>query len=742
MPQKPVAYLSMEFGLGEAVPLYAGGLGVLSGDHLKAASDMCVPIVAVGLLYQEGYFRQRLGADGRQEALYPYNDPTALPIQPVLASGGGWLTIPLELPGRVLSLRVWRVNVGRTALYLLDSNAPTNDPFDRGITGKLYGDGPETRLRQELVLGIGGWRLLDALGIDPGACHLNEGHTAFAVLERARTAMRAYGLAFDEALWATRAGNVFTTHTPVEAGFDSFSPSLLARYFPDGQGYLAELGIRLDQLLALGRVGRDSAEPFRPAFLAMRGAGRVNAVSALHAETSRHLFAALFPRWPTPEIPIGHVTNGVHVPSWISRPADEVWTAACGADPWRGTGDALDAAAASIDDRTLWIARGRAREDLVRKVRRRIARQLARHGTGRDVVVAAGRALDPDVLTLGFARRFATYKRPNLLLRDPDRLHRLLADPHRPIQIVVAGKAHPDDGPGKELVEAWVHFANRPEIKARCVFLEDYDLLLAQELVQGVDVWLNTPRRPWEACGTSGMKVLANGGLNLSVLDGWWAEAYAPDVGWSLRGDGDGGDEDQDARDAERLFQLLEQEIVPGFYDRDAEGIPHAWIARVRASLSRLTPRFSANRMLKQYVNDYYRPAEQALAQRVANGFEQARALDAWARRLAEAWPALRLGPLEQRECEGGWEITIEVFEDLLRQGDFSVQLYADGNHASGPQHVALSPVGALPGTSHGQLFRAIVPNDRPVTDYTPRVVPASAFAALPMEMPLVTWHH
>jgi len=742
--QKKVAYFSMEFGVGEGLPLYAGGLGVLSGDHLKTASDMGIPIVAVGLLYQEGYFRQTVGPDGRQEALYPYNDPTALPIQPELASSGGWLTISLELPGRILSLRVWRANVGRTPLYLLDSNAPANDPFDRGITGKLYGDGPETRLRQELVLGIGGWRLLEALRLDIGACHLNEGHTAFVVLERARTLMQAHGLRFDEALWASRAGNVFTTHTPVEAGFDSFSPSLLARYFPHEEGYLAELGLGFRDLLRLGRAcSGESGEPFRPAFLAMRGSARVNAVSALHAETSRRLFGSLFPRWPTDDVPIRHVTNGVHVPSWISRSADEVWTAACGGEPWRGPVDALGAAA-SIDDRALWVMRGRARDDLVRKVRQRLARQLARHGGRREVVAAAARALDSDVLTLGFARRFATYKRPNLLLRDPDRLRRLLADPHRPVQLRGAGKAHPDDGPGKHLVESWVRFAGRPETKARCIFLEDYDLALAQELVEGVDVWLNTPRKPWEACGTSGMKVLANGGLNLSVADGWWAEAYAPDVGWSLGGDRDptGDEGDDDARDTETLFQLIEREIVPAFYDRDAEGLPRGWLARVRASLSQLTPRFSANRMLDEYVKGYYRPAEDALAQRIGDGFAQARTLDRWARRLADAWPALRLGRLETSQSDHGWDVTVEVFEDVLEAGDFSVELYADRNHSGGSRRIPLSPAGPLPGTSHGQLFKGSVPDDRPISEYTPRLIPRSTLAALPMELPLVVWHH
>jgi starch phosphorylase len=737
---RPVAYFSLEFGLGVAIPLYAGGLGVLAGDHLKTASDLGVPLVAVGLLYQEGYFRQRLDAWGRQEELYPYNDPVALPIQPSLAPSGEWLTVPVELPGRTMRLRAWRASVGHVTLHLLDSNVPINDPADRGITGKLYGDGPEMRLRQEMALGIGGWRLLEALGVDPGAAHLNEGHAAFAILERARAAMTRHGFTFWEALAATRAGNVFTTHTPVAAGFDAFSPAILARYFPDDRGYLASLGISFADLLGLGRApgvtGAD--EPFRPSHLAMRGAARINAVSALHARTSREIFRPLFPRWPTAEIPIGHVTNGVHTPSWDSAAADALWTRACGPDRWRGPTDRLQAGIAAVDDQEIWSARGEARAELVARARDRLADQLARRGAPPEAVEAARRVLDPDVLTIGFARRFAEYKRPDLLLRDPDALRRLLADRARPVQLLVAGKAHPDDGWGKRLVAAWAGFAAHPDVRSRCVFLEDYDLSVAQELVQGVDVWINTPRRPWEACGTSGMKVLVNGGLNLSVRDGWWAEAYDPDVGWAI---GDAAGAEDDARDAAALMAALEREVVPAFYDRDARGLPRAWLRRVRASLARLTPRFSANRMLAEYVADYYALAEAELAGRMADNGAAARAVARWTERLRVAWGGVRFGTLDVRAEAGAWQISVELFLNEVRPEDVAVELYADPRRPDEPaSRVPMERVGPLPGTAHGFLFRAAVAGDRPAGDWTPRVSPASPVARMPGELPLVTW--
>lgn len=597
-----IAYFSMEFGLGESLPLYAGGLGVLAGDYLKAASDLGVPVVGVGLLYQEGYCRQVVDADGQPQNLYPYNDPTSLPLLPVLAGGGGWLHVGLDLPGRTLLLRVWQARAGRVSLYLLDSNDPLNSPADRGITSKLYGGGPELRLLQEIVLGIGGWRLLDTFGLDVDVCHLNEGHAAFAVLERARSFMERTGVTFWDALWATRAGNVFTTHTPVAAGFDTFGPALIQKYSTYSRHYLARLGISLTELLALGRKDpADPNEPFNMAYLALRGSGTVNGVSRLHGAVSRHIFRDLYPRWPEREVPVGHITNGVHVPSWDSPWADRLWTHAGGKERWLGTLEGLYEAIQACTDEELWTSRAAGRQALIRYARERLARQLGQRGAEPEMVAEAAHVLDPNVLTLGFARRFTGYKRPTLLLHDPERLVRLLTASERPVQIVVAGKPHPEDEEGRRLVEAWVVFVRQPAVRRRAVFLEDYDISLAQELVQGIDVWLNTPRRPWEACGTSGMKVLVNGGLNLSELEGWWAEAYAPEVGWAL---GDGQEHlepDWDAREAEELYKRLEQEIVPEFYTRDTQGIPRPWVARMRASMAHLAPRFSSNRMVREY---------------------------------------------------------------------------------------------------------------------------------------------
>ena len=529
-PQAPltcVAYFSMEFMLSEALPIYSGGLGNVAGDQLKAASDLGVPVVGVGLLYQQGYFRQVIDKDGAQQALFPYNDPGQLPITPLRHPNGEWLRLEIALPGYSVWLRGWQVQVGRGKLYLLDSNDAANFPAHRGITSELYGGGPELRLKQELLLGIGGWRLLAALGIQPEVCHLNEGHAAFAVLERARSFMEETGQPFEVALAVTRAGNLFTTHTAVAAGFDRFAPALIEQYLG---GYAEEkLGIALNDLLALGRQNpNDSSESFNMAYLAIRGSGAVNGVSRLHGKVSRHLFEPLFPRWPADEVPVGYVTNGVHMPSWDSAEADDLWTKACGKDRWLVTTEPLEQDICRVSDASLWQFRTAASKSLVEYARERLSRQLAVAGAPSEAIDAAKHLFDPNALTLGFARRFATYKRPNLLLHDPERLLRLLANPERPVQLIIAGKAHPADQAGQALIQEWTHFIRRPEARPHVIFLSDYDMNLTEHLVQGVDVWLNTPRRPWEACGTSGMKVLVNGGINLSELDGWWAEAYTP----------------------------------------------------------------------------------------------------------------------------------------------------------------------------------------------------------------------
>ncbi|MBA3613619.1 MAG: alpha-glucan family phosphorylase, partial [Nitrospirales bacterium] len=481
-PLTCVAYFSMEFMLSEALPIYSGGLGNVAGDQLKAANDLGVPVVGVGLLYQQGYFRQMLDKDGAQEALFPYNDPGQLPITPVRHANGEWLRLEIVLPGYSVWLRAWQVQVGRVTLYLLDSNDAANFPAHRGITSELYGGGPELRLKQEMLLGIGGWRLLEALGIQPDVCHLNEGHAAFAVLERARSFMRETGQPFDVALAVTRAGNLFTTHTAVAAGFDRFAPAMMEQYL----GWYAEqkLGIPLHELLALGRRNpHDASEPFNMAYLAIRGCGAVNGVSALHGKVSRHLFAPLFPQWPQDDIPVGHITNGVHMPSWDSASADELWTEACGKDRWLGTMESLEQGIRGISDTRLWQFRIAASQSLVKYARAQLSRQLAGSGASPEAINVAKHLFDPNALTLGFARRFATYKRPNLLLHYPERLLGLLSNPQRPVQLIMAGKAHPADPAGQALIQEWVQFSRRPETRPHVIFLGDYDMLLSEHLV-------------------------------------------------------------------------------------------------------------------------------------------------------------------------------------------------------------------------------------------------------------------
>lgn len=735
-----VAYFSMEFALSEALPIYSGGLGNVAGDQLKAACDLGVPVVGIGLLYQQGYFRQVIRPDGSQQALYPYNDPGQLPITAVRDASGEWLRVELPLPGYPIRLRVWQARVDRRTLYLLDSNDPANPPAARAITSELYGGDPELRLQQELVLGIGGWRLLRALGLEPEVCHLNEGHAALAVLERARSFAEDNGCPFEVALAATRAGNVFTTHTAVPAGFDRFAPALvdhyLRRYAEDG------LGITLHDLLALGRENPDDpAEAFNMAYLALRGSGAVNAVSRLHSTVSRRLFRPLFPRWPESAVPIGHVTNGIHVPTWDSAATDALWTEACGGERWRGTMETVGHDLKRIADADLWALRVTNRKALIEYVRERMPRELAAAGAAPEQVARARASLDPDALTLGFARRFATYKRPTLLLHFPERLLRLMADPDRPVQLVIAGKAHPADAAGQGLIAEWVRFSRRPEVAGRVVFIPDYDLLLAEHLVQGVDLWINTPRRPWEASGTSGMKVLVNGGLNLSELDGWWAEAFAPEVGWAI-GDGreHGDDPAWDAAEAEALYALLEREIVPAFYTRGEHGIPAAWVARMRESMATLTPRFSTNRAVREYTEQYYLPAAAAYRKRAADKGALAARLLAWQRHLAEHWHEARFGAVrvETRESEHGF--TVELGLGRLDPDAVRVELYADAVDGSEPRPHTMARGRALEGSDGGYEYAASVPASRPAGHYTPRLVPHHPEAGTPLEASQILW--
>jgi starch phosphorylase len=742
-PQAPltcVAYFSMEFMLSEALPIYSGGLGNVAGDQLKAASDLGVPVVGVGLLYQQGYFRQVIDKDGAQQALFPYNDPGQLPITPLRHPNGEWLRLQIALPGYSVWLRAWQVQVGRVKLYLLDSNDAANFPAHRGITSELYGGGPELRLKQELLLGIGGWRLLGALGVQPEVCHLNEGHAAFAVLERARSFMQETAQPFEVALAVTRAGNLFTTHTAVAAGFDRFPPALIEQYLG---GYAEQkLGITLHDLLALGRRNaNDSSESFNMAYLAIRGSGAVNGVSRLHGRVSRHLFEPLFPRWPQDEIPIGHVTNGVHMPTWDSAPADDLWTEACGKDRWLGTTETLAQDIRCVSDARLWQFRTAASRSLVEYARDRLSRQLASSGASPEAIDRAKRLLDPNALTLGFARRFAPYKRPNLLLHDPERLLSLLSNPLHRVQLILAGKAHPADEAGQALIQEWTRFIRRPEARPHVIFLSDYDMSLTEHLVQGVDVWINTPRRPWEASGTSGMKVLVNGGINLSESDGWWAEAYTPEVGWAL-GDGreHGDDPGWDAVEADALYDLLEREVIPEFYARDESGIPTAWLQRMRESMARLTPRFSANRTVCEYTEEHYLPAAAAYRKRAANRGAVGRRVVDWQHSLQEKWPALHFG--EVRVATRGEQ---HLFEVQVSLGDLDpkavrVELYADGVMGSVPVRQEMKPVRQLDGTSGGYLYSAAVSAARPPADHTARVIAHGDGVAIPLEDARILW--
>ena len=735
-----VAYFSMEFMLSEALPIYSGGLGNVAGDQLKAASDLGVPVIGVGLLYSQGYFRQVIDKAGAQQALFPYNDPGQLPITPLRQANGEWVRLEVALPGYSVWLRAWQVQVGRANLYLLDSNDAANYPAHRAITSELYGGGPELRLEQELLLGIGGWRLLGALGVQPEVCHLNEGHAAFAVLERAHAFMQVSAQPFEVALAATRAGNLFTTHTAVSAGFDRFEPALIRQYLG---GYAEQkLGITLNDLLALGRANpSDALEPFNMAYLAVRGSGAVNGVSRLHGKVSRRLFEPLFPRWPEEEVPVGSVTNGVHVPTWDSASADELWTQACGKDRWLGTTEGLEQEIRRVSDASLWSARRTARKALIEFARARLSRQLLSTGALPAAVERAKRLFDPEILTLGFARRFATYKRPNLLLHDRERLLRLLSNPQRPVQLIIAGKAHPADQAGQAQIQEWVQFIRRPDTRPHAIFLSDYDMLLTEHLVQGVDVWINTPRRPWEACGTSGMKVLVNGGINLSELDGWWAEAYTSEVGWAL-GDGreHGEDPAWDAHEADALYELLERQVVPEFYDRDERGIPAAWVRRMRESMAQLTPRFSTNRTVREYTEQHYLPAAGAYRVRSANRGAIARQVVDWQQAVDQKWDALRFESVRLQSDADHHRMEVTLLLHELDPNAVRVELYAEGLDGGQPIRQEMQLVQAPSGAPRRGLYRAMVTATRPASDFTARVMPQRSAVAVPLECVRILW--
>jgi glycogen phosphorylase len=655
-PGARIAYFSMEFGLHESLPIYSGGLGILAGDHLKSASDLGLPLVGVGLLYRQGYFRQYLNLEGWQQEIYPENDFYNLPLYLEKDAAGKPLYLDLDLAGRNVKVQIWRVQVGRVRLYLLDTNLEANAPAEREITTRLYGGDQEMRIRQEILLAIGGIRALRLLELEPNVCHMNEGHAAFLALERIRILMEEQRLSFGEALEAVRGGNVFTTHTPVEAGIDHFPPDLLEKYL--GR-YYRGLGLSRDGFLALGMQNPGRAnESFCMAVLAMKLSGHSNGVSELHGEVSRKMWADVWPDLPEEQLPLTSVTNGVHQKSWLSEEMSGLltrylgtrWIEEQGAEQaWRKV--------TRIPDAELWRTHRRGTARLVEYARRSLKGQLSALEASAKDIANASDVLDPEILTIGFARRFATYKRGTLLLQDKERLAAILNNPNRPVQIVFAGKAHPADHQGKELIRQIIQLSHQERFRRRIVFLEDYDISVARHLVRGVDVWLNTPLRPLEASGTSGMKVAFNGGLNLSILDGWWCEGYRGNNGWAI-GRGEVYDDlgYQNEVESRAIYDLLEKEIVPLFYDRDADGIPRGWTACMKASLQSLCPVFSTDRMVREYARRCYIPAFEHWERLNRDGLRLAVEIARWKERLHGLWGQLSIDTVE---AEIGREVTV-----------------------------------------------------------------------------------
>ncbi len=679
--QKPfIAYFSAEFGITECLQNYSGGLGVLSGDHLKAASDLGIPLVVVGLLYQEGYFQQYLNVDGWQQEEYPINDFFNQPIQMARDEDDNPLKVRVPYPGREVVAQVWKAQVGRVPLILLDTNLPENNEADRDITDRLYGGDNDMRIRQEIMMGIGGLRALDALGIRPVVCHMNEGHSAFLALERIRLLMKEHGLSFEEAREIASAGNVFTTHTPVPAGLERFPFDLMWRYF---SGYASELGLSWDEFCDLGREDVGGYEVFSLPVLALRLSAFANGVSRLHGKVSRSMWHYLWPGVPDDEVPITHITNGVHTLSWISHEMATLFDRYL--DPhWRDDPSNPDIwwDVERIPDSELWRTHERRRERLVAFARQRLRSQLEARGAPATEIEQASEVLNPDALTIGFARRFATYKRATLLFKDPERLAKILNDPERPVQMLFAGKAHPHDDAGKDLIRTIVHFANRPEFRNSIVFLENYDMTIARYLVQGVDVWLNTPRRPREASGTSGMKVVYNGGLNASILDGWWDEAYDPSVGWAIGAGEEYNDQEmQDYIESQALYNLLEQDIIPLFYTRGRDGIPRGWLERMKNSLRKLAPFFNTHRMVRQYTEEFYLPAARRYKALTEPNMERGKALSAWLDKVRREWPSVSIKRVEVQNgsrIKVGGKLKVRTWVELgqLAPDDVAVELY------------------------------------------------------------------
>jgi len=741
-----IAYFCAEFGVSESLPIYSGGLGVLAGDHLKAASDLGLPLIGVGLLYMKGYFRQFLTPDGWQQEYYPAYDFYQMPLTRMRQGDGRPHLVEVEFPDRTVTCQIWRADVGRVQLYLLDSNILENEPSDQMITDTLYGGDEEMRLRQEMILGVGGMRALEVLGIKPTVCHMNEGHAAFLSIERIRQMVQETGCDFKSALQVNRHGNVFTTHTPVPAGFDVFRPEMLEPYIGN---LAAQAKVPFSDFLSMGSLTPEqSGSPFNMAVFAMANANTVNGVSKLHAEVSRGMFHARWPDYPENEVPISAVTNGAHLGTWTCAKMTDLFDRYLGSawrtDPlnpevWKKIYD--------VPDAELWAIRENQRGDLVRFVRRYLKDTGQRKGFGRATFGQVESILDPRILTIGFARRFATYKRATLMITDRERLRQLLFHPERPIQILIAGKSHPRDDGGKKLIQELHNFIQNDGGRTRMVFLEDYDMQVARMLVQGVDVWLNNPRRPMEASGTSGMKAVPNGVLNCSILDGWWDEGYDPNVGWAIGGRMDIADENQqDWLDSRTLYHLLESEIAPTFYHRVDGAIPLGWVEMIKNSIARLAPRFAAARMVQEYAEQAYMPAHESYS-RLRNSPEQVSETLQWRERVLHAWDSVQIRSVSNdggvtRRVGDSVSIRAEVALGGLSPQDVRVQVVmgqvGSNRDLIGAEVYDLAPGGATDG---GVEFSGVLPCS--VTGnrgYTVRVIPSHPNVAVPAELHIVRW--
>jgi len=748
-PEVPfqVAYFSAEFGLTDCLPIYSGGLGVLAGDHIKSASDLNIPLVGVGLLYQYGYFSQYLTSDGWQMETYPVNDFANLPVNLVKDAQGRPQTVSVDFKGCKVKIRIWRADVGRVPLYMLDTNIEENPSEYRATTGRLYGGDREMRLRQEIVLGIGGVRALKTLGIEPTIIHINEGHSAFSALERINMLKRNNGLSFDAAREIVLASTVFTTHTPVPAGNDVFDQDLVREYL---ESYCQQLGINFKVLLGYGRLDPwDESESFGMTPLALRLSAHANGVSRLHGRVSRKMWKQVWSHHPVEDIPIDHITNGIHVPTWISEEFAVLFDRYLGPN-WTEDPDSqrLWEQVEQIPDTELWRAHERCRERLVGFSRRRLAWQLERRGASASEIRAASEVLSPDTMTIGFARRFASYKRATLLFRDPERLDSIVNHPEHPVQIIIAGKAHPQDDEGKNFIKSIVHLSRQDRFRRRIVFLEDYNLLVAQYMLAGSDLWLNTPRRPLEACGTSGMKALANGTLNLSVLDGWWDEAYHREFGWAL-GHGEvyqdhGIQDDIESRD---LYNLLEKEVVPLFYQRGRGLLPRGWLEKMRAGLQRLVPVFNSHRMMQTYTDRYYLPCSRRYNALCSRGHAGAKELALWRHKLMTHWSQVAVEEIsypEETEKPVGdtLEVTAQIRLGDLSPDDVIVEIYyglLDQNgDFSERETVPMAPVSSRDGN---HTYRGEIPcRQTGRFGYTVRIIPGHERLENPFAMGLVMW--